>query len=159
MRQTGCPGRIVAYRQIRNGLLLLLNIKYSLNDKHLFEEKDLNRKKRSLSRRVLLSTLLGSIVLGLVALAIGLGLYVFALVYEMISQVFHLSQNTKAIMQEIVDIEDLTSQVMETCRDMSGRETSAIVYIADPDPGSPLKTGDWEPVKPEGLEHFLNWYG
>ena len=42
---------------------------------------------------------------------------------------------------------------------MYDEETSAMVYIADPDPAAPLLPGDWEVVNREGMMKFLGWDG
>ncbi len=42
---------------------------------------------------------------------------------------------------------------------MYDRDTTAMVYIVDPDPEDPLAPGEWEPVTQKGMEKFLSWDG
>jgi len=179
-------------------------------EKSVREMTELERKHYSLAARMFHAAVMGSVILGLVALAIGLGLYTFSLANNYISTSFNLSRNAAAILEKVVDIEPLADDVMESYRALSSEEreqtgteayrsrfasftsrgdyemirsvlgeflsssdvsavylamydaeTSAMVYIVDPDedPTAVLMPGEWEAVEPEGLEKFLSWDG
>ena len=62
---------------------------------------------------------MGAIILGIVALAIGLGLYAVALSGQYIGEAFNLSRNAQAIICKVVDVEPLVDEVMERYYAMS----------------------------------------
>ncbi len=168
------------------------------------------RRHYSLAARTFHATVIGSILIGLVAFVIGLGLYTYALTSQFISQSFQLARSTEGILKAAVDIEPLANDVMAEYRSMSeeeragsqteeyrkkfasftkradyqqirqimanfsgnsdmdalylamyDEETSAMVYIVDPDsdPKTVMMPVDWDPVTRAGMEKFLNWDG
>ena len=82
------------------------------------------RKRRSLARKTFNSTLLSAVVLGVVALIIGLGIYTYTLVHQYITEAFNLSKSAVAIMDEIVDAEPLSKDVLTAYRGLSESERS-----------------------------------
>ena len=62
---------------------------------------------------------MGAIILGIVALAIGLGLYAVALSGQYIGEAFNLSRNAQALICKVVDVEPLVDEVMERYYAMS----------------------------------------
>ena len=80
------------------------------------------RKRRSLAARVFQSTIIGSIILGITALAIGLGMFSYSLVDQYISEGFSLSENALHILNRSVDLEPLSEAVMQGYRSMSAEE-------------------------------------
>ena len=91
-------------------------------EKSVRDMSALERRHYSLSARVFRATLMGSVVLGLLALAIGLGLYTFALVDQCVSEAFNLSRNAAAILEKTSNVETAADAVMETYRSMSAEE-------------------------------------
>ena len=158
-------------------------------EKTVREMNEMERKHYSLAARVFHSALMGSVVLGLVALLIGLGLYTNALVGQYIGEAFGLSRSAAAVVEQVIDTQSLSRDVMEIYHAMSEEEraeprsdefrahfsditeredywvydkgTGAIVYVTDPDerPGHICEPGDWEPVDEKEIELFLNWDG
>ena len=80
------------------------------------------RKHHSLAARVFHSSLMGSIVLGLVALAVGLGLYTLAVSNRYISQAFSLSRSAAGIIEVAGDIRPLSDAVMTAYREQTDGE-------------------------------------
>ena len=179
-------------------------------EKSVREMSARERRHYSLAARVFHSTIIGTLIVGLVALVIGLGLYSYALVDQYINESYSISRSAAPILAEVVDVEPLASKVMEIYKSMSPEEraktgtaeyrsrfaelenssdaetvrkvlalmaensdvndiylamydeqTSALVYIADPDPSpnTVCHTGDWEEADDEELAAFLNWDG
>ncbi len=179
-------------------------------EKSVREMSSLERKHYSLEARTFHAALMEAVVLGLVALAIGLGLYTVSLMNQYITEAFSLSRSAAGILEKAADCETLSADVMEIYRgqseeerqeigtekyrrrfaEIAGREdyqqaldilgnfiessgidaiylalydrdTSAMVYLADPDPDpeSVMLPGDYDPVTRDGMEHFLNWDG
>ncbi len=179
-------------------------------EKTVREMTAMERKHYSLEARMFHAVEMASAVLGLVALLIGLGLYLYALVGQYVGEAFGLSRSASVIMEQMADMETLVGDVMTVYHDLSqeeragsrteayranyteissredylvlrtvlrefldssdindiylavyDRETSALVYIVDPDEreGHICYPGDWEPVSEKELDHFLLWDG
>ncbi len=90
--------------------------------KSVREMTKLERMRHSLSNRVFRSVLLGSVLLGVICLLIGLGLYTAATASRDISTAFHLSQNARAILAKTVDTEALSREVMTRYHSLSDQE-------------------------------------
>ena len=90
--------------------------------KSVREMTRLERMRHSLSSRVFRAVLFGSILLGVICLLIGLGLYTVAVAKQDISTAFNLSQNASAILGKTVDTEDVSREVMTRYRSLSDRE-------------------------------------
>ena len=80
------------------------------------------RRRHSLSYRVIRSVLLGSALLGVVCLLIGLSLYTIAVAREDISKAFNLSRNAAAILNKTAETETLSREVMSRYRSLSEEE-------------------------------------
>ena len=80
------------------------------------------RMRHSLSSRVFRAVLLGSVLLGVVCLMIGLSLYSIAVARQNISTAFNLSRNASAILHKTADTETLSREVMMRYRSLSEEE-------------------------------------
>ena len=76
--------------------------------KSVREMTKLERVRHSLSNRVFRVVLLGSVLLGLICLLIGLSLYTVAVASRDISTAFNLSRNSAAILHKTVETETLS---------------------------------------------------
>lgn len=77
------------------------------------------RERRSLSSRVFRSTILGSILLGLVAMAIGLGLYTYALIGQYVREACLLSRTTAMSVTRMSIAPIMVDRVMNVYRGLS----------------------------------------
>ena len=178
--------------------------------KSVREMSTLERKHFSLEAKVFHATLMGSLLLALVSLIIGLGLYSYALAGQYIGESFGLARSTSLIVNYVANTARLHDEVMTVYRGLSeeqradpdrkeyqahfdsvaeeaeyqyllsvlrvfrdssevddlylaayDRETSAMVYLADPEENRDLACppGYWEPLEAKELEKFLNWDG
>ena len=91
-------------------------------EKSVREMTELERKHYSLAARMFHATVMGAVILGLVALAVGLGLYTFSLANKYISEAFNLSRSAAAILEKVVDVEPLADDVMAAYRGLSEEE-------------------------------------
>ena len=91
-------------------------------EKTVREMNEMERKHYSLAARVFHSAMMGSVVLGLVALLIGLGLYTNALVGQYIGEAFGLSRSAAAVVEQVIDTQSLSSDVMEIYHSLSEEE-------------------------------------
>ena len=90
--------------------------------KSVREMTKLERMRHSLSSRVFRAVLLGSVLLGVVCLMIGLSLYSIAVARQNISTAFNLSRNASAILHKTADTETLSREVMTRYRSLSEKE-------------------------------------
>ena len=90
--------------------------------KSVREMTKLERMQHSLSSRVFRAVLLGSVLLGVVCLMIGLSLYSIAVARQNISTAFNLSRNASAILHKTADTETLSREVMTRYRSLSEEE-------------------------------------
>ena len=77
------------------------------------------RKQRSLEAKSFRAVLMGSLILGVVALIVGLGLYSYALGRQYISEAFEITRSTAAIIEDVSDPEYFCDMVVDTYRGMS----------------------------------------
>ena len=80
------------------------------------------RIRHSLSSRIFRFVLLGSVLLGIVCLLIGLSLYTVAVARQDISTAFNLSRNASAVLYKAADTEPLSREVMSRYRSLSESE-------------------------------------
>ena len=71
------------------------------------------RRMYSLEARTFWGSVIGSVIVGLVAFLIGLGLFAYALVGQYTGEAFGLCRSTAMVVENIVDVEDLTGDVMQ----------------------------------------------
>ena len=95
-------------------------------EKTIREMSTLERRHYSLSARVFRSTLMGSVILGLVALAIGLGLYTGALIERDTSAAFLQSRAAASVLQRVAQVDRLAEFVMDVYNGMSEEERGAV---------------------------------
>ena len=93
-------------------------------EKSVREMTPRERKRHSLAAKTFRSALMGSVILGLVAFAIGLGLYTYALVKHYTAQAFSISRSAAAILEKTADVEPLADSVMAAYRDQTEQERS-----------------------------------
>ena len=80
------------------------------------------RIRHSLSSRIFRFVLLGSVLLGIVCLLIGLSLYTVAVARQDISTAFNLSRNASAVLSKAANTEPLSREVMNRYRALSESE-------------------------------------
>ena len=86
----------------------------------------LERQHYSLSSRVFHATILGSILLGLVALVIGLGLYTYSSVNHHVSTAFNLTRSAESILRRVVYVKPLADSVMDIYRELDEGERNEV---------------------------------
>ena len=179
-------------------------------EKTVREMSRLERARHSLANRVFHSTIFGSIILGLTAMAIGLGLYTYALAGQHIREATILSRTAAMTVDRMSIAPVMIERVMDVYRGLSeeeraqtgteeyrlrfsrvsaanayhklraallafqsesgsnavylgvyDRETSALVYVCDPNCSEETGffPGEWEPLETRELNKFLNWDG
>ena len=94
-------------------------------EKTIREMTAAERKHYSLQARVFRATLMGSVLLGLVALVIGLGLYTSALIEQYTVQAFLQSKNAASVLERVVSVEPLADYVMDTYNGLTEEEKAA----------------------------------
>ena len=80
------------------------------------------RRRHSLAARTFRATAMTCILLGLVLLVIGLGLYGVSLTRQYVAHAFYLSQSTAVTASRDADIASLAREVMETYRTLDEDE-------------------------------------
>ena len=87
--------------------------------------RDMNRLQRqhySLSSRVFRSSFVGSLILGIAALMIGVGLYAYALLQQYTVEAYHLTQNASTMLARVTNIDSLSHKTMEIYGGLSEQE-------------------------------------
>ena len=85
-----------------------------------------DRRQYSLTGRVFHATFFGSIILGLIVLVIGLGLYIYALVGHYIAQSYSLSCCAASICEKIADVGEFSDSIMNRYYALSESELSTV---------------------------------
>ncbi len=178
-------------------------------------ERNFRKRKvrcRSLIAHTTRTTVIGCVLLGLVAEIMGLVLFIFTMTGQYVKHASDLSRYAEMSVDQEIDVISLANSIMTTYRSLSSseraqngteeyrarfdsarnseeyeyllnlfsrfiqsdnvdvdvvyiamydRDTSAMVYIVDPDLDSEsrLLPGDWEPVTSAGAAKFLDWNG
>ena len=91
-------------------------------EKSIKEMGEFERKHYSLSGKVFRSVIIGSLILGLVAFAIGLGLYSVALSGQYISESFTMAQTARTMLEKIAPVESTAKNVMKVYNDLTEEE-------------------------------------
>ena len=101
--------------------------------KNIREMSVWERKRYSLEARTFHTTLRGAVVLGLVALLIGLGLYAYALAGQYVGEAYSLTRNVEAVVDNVVDIRGYGRETMRAYReaDRENREKQNVRYLSD----------------------------
>jgi len=95
-------------------------------EKSIREMNKYERMHYSLASRTFHATLMGSIILGLAALIVGLGLYVYALGRQYVGTAFNLASNANMILGKVVDVEPLADEVMERYRGLTEEQRQEV---------------------------------
>ena len=82
----------------------------------------MERRHYSLEARMFHAVEMSSAVLGLVALLIGLGLYVYALLGQYVGEAFGLARSASMVIEQVADTETLAGDVMAVYRGLSQEE-------------------------------------
>ena len=119
-----------------------------MTKKSIRDMSALERLHYSLEGRVFRAMLLGSTILGFVTLLVGLSLYSIALAGQYIGESFGLARSTALVVNQIVDTEVLSEEVMSVYRGLSDAQR------ADPDSDGYLAL--YEDVEnDEGYDYLL----
>lgn len=97
-----------------------------MKEKALGEKDTLRRKHHSLAAKTFHATLLGCVLLGIVALAIGLGFYGYALIRQSASHAFDVANCAAMPIRQSEITDDLSGQVMEIYRGLSDSERDRV---------------------------------
>ena len=81
-------------------------------DRSYREMNVLQRQHYALSARVFRMSILGSLVIGIISMLIGLGFYIYALIGQYIGEGFILAQNTEGVLQRLTPVASLCEEVM-----------------------------------------------
>ncbi|MCR5010277.1 MAG: SpoIIE family protein phosphatase [Clostridia bacterium] len=95
-------------------------------EKSVREMGALERKHYSLSGKVFRLVIIGSLILGLVAFAIGLGLYSVALTDKYISESFNLAKTAENMLDKIASVETAAKRVMTTYNELTPEEKAEV---------------------------------
>ena len=90
--------------------------------KNLREMNELERKHSSLSARVYHTTIVGTFLLGLLTLIIGISLYCTSLSDKYISTSFNMSRNAGVIIQRAMDVRPFAKKVMQAYESQTEEE-------------------------------------
>lgn len=90
--------------------------------KSVREMSKLEKRHFSLETKTFRSTVMGAIILGAAALLIGLGVYTYTLVHQYITEAYNLSKSVYAILQDTVDVEPLSDDIMADFHGMTDAE-------------------------------------
>ncbi|MBP5311302.1 MAG: SpoIIE family protein phosphatase [Clostridia bacterium] len=84
----------------------------------------LERRHYSLETRTFRATIMGAIIMGMVALIVGIVLYAIAIGDQQLSTSFNLSRSAKGFleMKDYMDLEKLTSEVLDIYNNMTAEE-------------------------------------
>ena len=93
-----------------------------MTDTNVQKKDGISLSPNSLQTRVLIATLMGALLLGLVALVVGLTMYTYSLVDEYISESFGLAKSTAVIIEHWIDEDVIARDVKEIYESLSESE-------------------------------------
>ena len=90
--------------------------------KSVREMSKLEKKHFSIESRVFHASFKSSVLLGLVAFIIGLGLYSYALAGQYVNESFQLSRNAAAALTKVADVVPMSEETMDIYHGLTKNE-------------------------------------
>ena len=90
--------------------------------KTIKEMTALERKHHSLEAKTFHAVLMGSLVLGVIALLLGLGVNVYSMGHQFINEAYELTKNASSLIYNVGDVREICNETLDIYRSLSDEE-------------------------------------
>ena len=122
--------------------------------KTIKEMSELERRRHSLEAKTFHAVLMGSLILGVMSLILGLGLYVYSLGNQYINEAFELTKNAEGVIENVGDVRDICNETLDIYHSLSDEERA----VQDEEYFARFDTVTKSEVYPRVIDFFLEYY-
>ena len=122
--------------------------------KTIKEMSELERRRHSLEAKTFHAVLMGSLILGIVALFLGLGLYAYTLGSQYINEAFELTKNAEGVIENVGDVRDICNETLDIYHSLSDEERA----VQDDKYFARYDTVTKSEVYPRVIDFLLEYY-
>ena len=122
--------------------------------KTIKEMSELERRRHSLEAKTFHAVLMGSLVLGVMSLILGLGLYVYSLGNQYINEAFELTKNAEGVIENVGDVRDICNETLDIYHSLSDEERA----VQDKEYFARFDTVTKSEVYPRVIDFLLEYY-
>ena len=122
--------------------------------KTIKEMSELERRRHSLEAKTFHAVLMGSLILGVLSLILGLGLYVYSLGNQYINEAFELTKNAEGVIENVGDVRDICNETLDIYHSLSDEERA----VQDEEYFARFDTVTKSEVYPRVIDFLLEYY-
>lgn len=122
--------------------------------KTIKEMSELERRHHSLEAKTFHAVLMGSLILGVMSLILGLGLYVYSLGNQYINEAFELTKNAEGVIENVGDVRDICNETLDIYHSLSDEERA----VQDEEYFARFDTVTKSEVYPRVIDFLLEYY-
>ncbi len=122
--------------------------------KTIKEMSELERRHHSLEAKTFHAVLMGSLILGVMSLILGLGLYVYSLGNQYINEAFELTKNAEGVIENVGDVRDICNETLDIYHSLSDEERA----VQDEEYFARFDTVTKSEVYPHVIDFLLEYY-
>lgn len=112
------------------------------------------RRRHSLEAKTFHAVLMGSLILGVMSLILGLGLYVYSLGNQYINEAFELTKNAEGVIENVGDVRDICNETLDIYHSLSDEERA----VQDEEYFARFDTVTKSEVYPRVIDFLLEYY-
>ena len=122
--------------------------------KTIKEMSELEKRHHSLEAKTFHAVLMGSLILGVMSLILGLGLYVYSLGNQYINEAFELTKNAEGVIENVGDVRDICNETLDIYHSLSDEERA----VQDKEYFARFDTVTKSEVYPRVIDFLLEYY-
>ena len=122
--------------------------------KTIKEMSELERRRHSLEAKTFHAVLMGSLILGVMSLILGLGLYVYSLGNQYINEAFELTKNAEGVIENVGDVRDICNETLDIYHSLSDEERA----VQDEEYFARFDSVTQSEVYPRVIDFLLEYY-
>ena len=122
--------------------------------KTIKEMSELERRRHSLEAKTFHAVLMGSLILGVISLILGLGLYVYSLGNQYINEAYELTKNAEGVIENVGDVRDICNETLDIYHSLSDEERA----VQDEEYFARFDTVTKSEVYPRVIDFLLEYY-
>ena len=122
--------------------------------KTIKEMSERERRRHSLEAKTFHAVLMGSLILGVMSLILGLGLYVYSLGNQYINEAFELTKNAEGVIENVGDVRDICNETLDIYHSLSDEERA----VQDEEYFARFDTVTKSEVYPRVIDFLLEYY-
>ena len=122
--------------------------------KTIKEMSELEKRHHSLEAKTFHAVLMGSLILGVMSLILGLGLYVYSLGNQYINEAFELTKNAEGVIENVGDVRAICNETLDIYHGLSDEERA----VQDEEYFARFDTVTKSEVYPRVVDFLLEYY-